>query len=78
MKTPPKRVKAPSGCSQYLTAGKEYEVVEIHFKKDEKHGSAFSILDDDGVRLYCLEFCCHFINRQDWIIIEREPETNEK
>lgn len=54
-------VIAPDDCHEYLTAGKEYAVVE-------SGGGNFTIIDDDGDELYCLLEGCAHIEYNDWII----------
>ncbi len=60
------KVIAPSGCEDYLTEGKEYEVFDVELYKN--HGYFFIIIDDDGDRLPCLFNDCRHLNGGNWII----------
>lgn len=53
-------VIAPKGCSEYLTEGKEYEVINIY-------GNLFTIRAEYGL-VTCLFKGCGHLNGRDWII----------
>lgn len=53
-------VIAPKGCKEYLTEGKEYEVINID-------GSLFTIRTEYGI-LICLFKGCSHLDGGDWII----------
>lgn len=69
---PPKIVVAPDGCKDYLTAGNSYEVIGLWDDFDEQYGYGFTILNDIGNEIDCMELDCCFLFNQDWIIAERE------
>lgn len=69
---PPKVVVAPEGGRQWLTAGKEYRVIGLWDDWDERYGYGFSIIDDWGIQLDCIEKRCKYLYRNNWIIKERE------
>jgi hypothetical protein len=60
-------VIAPEGCQVYLTAGKEYEVIEdtIFGRPDERK---FNIIDDNGNETFCLQKGDYHTNYSKWII----------
>jgi hypothetical protein len=68
----PKRVQAPEGCADYITAGKIYDVVGFWGNWDETYGHGFQILHDNGGISDCSERMCAYLNDQDWIIVETE------
>jgi len=74
----PKIVQAPEGCCSYLTAGKKYGTIEA-LNSDGRFGCFFSIVDDRGDRLACLEKESGHLNGNDWIVVEwneDEPTQN--
>jgi len=74
---PPKVVRAPEGCRDYLTAGKVYEVTRVGgFNPNRRH--KFYCIDDVGQIIFCIEKKCHHLNGGDWIVVEREGEEREK
>lgn len=56
-------VIAPEGCAEYLTAGKEYVVIEIR-----NNSYLFLIIDDVGQKLRCIAKECAHLNYKNWII----------
>lgn len=67
MQPKPTIVKAPKGCCKYLTAGKNYKVKEVIEHYRGKSGWLFSIIDNEGITIYCnTKACCHA--NGDWII----------
>jgi hypothetical protein len=71
----PKRVQAPEGCADYLTAGKIYDVVGFFGNLwSESLGYGFKIKDDSDKILRCNEKQSVHLNDQDWIIVETETE----
>ena len=68
---PPKVVVAPKGCREWLTEGKEYNVVKTGLYA-RPGGHSFEIMDDDGDMIGCIENGCSHINNRNWIIKERE------
>lgn len=67
-------VIAPEGCEDYLTAGKEYEVVEAIEESTNKYGSLFSIIDDDGDMIETVEKKSAHLKFQSWIL---SPTTHD-
>ena len=61
-------VIAPKGCREYLTAGKEYEVINVNDDYNEEYGVLFEIVSDIGDLAYCFEKNCGQLNGQDWIL----------
>ena len=68
-------VIAPEGCETYLTAGKEYPIVDFWEKEHSFYGFRFNITDDEGDIMKCLEKVCSHLNNKDWIL---KPKTHEK
>jgi hypothetical protein len=64
----PKIVKAPEGCEDYLTPGKEYKVRSAKRRSDTFF--VFEITDDEGGNLFCLLRSCGHLVGKDWIIVE--------
>jgi hypothetical protein len=60
------KVIAPSGCYEYLTECKEYEVFNVVNYEDNNH--SFNIIDDNGLTRYCLLKTCSYLNGGNWII----------
>lgn len=69
---PPKVVVAPEGCREYLTAGKEYPVIEVWDNFDKVRGYGFTIIDDFGDCQMTFENFSHDFKDGNWIIKERE------
>lgn len=69
MTTPPKpkKVVASEGCCDYLTAGKEYYVIDMW-----SDINGFTIITDTGDKADCLLKSCAHIDNKDWIITEYE------
>ena len=67
-------VIAPEGCQNYLTAGKEYPVVDFWEEEQPNLGYHFIIKSDFG-NIKCLEKKCSHLNDKDWIL---KPTTHEK
>jgi len=64
-----KSVIAPDGVFEYVTAGKEYELLET----DNNYGGR--IKDDAGDRIGILFEKCAFLNTKSWILkYEDEPK----
>ena len=64
-------VIAPEGCEDYLTAGKEYPVIEVIEE-------SFRALDDDGDEMYSnLKGSAH-LKGKDWIIKPKSLKTETK
>lgn len=63
-----KKVLAPEGCQDYLTAGRIYDVVKFW----GVHGDLFTIIADNGLEAFCQLTKCLHLKRKDWIIIETE------
>lgn len=57
----------------YLTAGKEYEIISEANRRAHRC-RAFEFLDDTGARLVAMELDCPHLNGGNWRIIEREDE----
>jgi hypothetical protein len=72
----PKKVQSPELCSDYLTPGKIYNVVGFWRRGSGVYGYRFTIKDDNGNILYCLQEKCYHIKYNNWIIIEIENESN--
>lgn len=66
------KVKADNveGSEDFLTAGKEYEVLN-------SYGVGFVIIDDDGDKLVCLFEDCGHLGGRDWTVIEEETRGNK-
>lgn len=62
MKQKPTIAIPPEGCESYLTAGKEYEIVEW------RSSTAFMIISDYGVSMYCSMKESEHLNGKDWIL----------
>lgn len=69
---PPKVVVAPEGCSSYFTAGKEYLVISIWDSSNNKFGYGFTLNNDSGYKVDCIENKCAHLNYGNWIVKERE------
>ena len=69
---PPKVVVAPEGCPENFTEGKEYEVIRLWDKWDDRYGYGFIVKNDDGNECDCIENGCFYLNLLNWIIKERE------
>lgn len=57
-------VIAPEGCEDYLTAGREYVVIDV----SKKEKDVFCVLADNGTKMYCLLQKCGHLNGKNWII----------
>lgn len=57
-------VIAPDTCRSWLTAGKEYEVIEV----DEYRNDLFIIIDDGLEQIWCLLDHCGHLNGGNWIV----------
>ncbi len=57
-------VIAPEGCEEYLTPGKEYEVILLWGH------TAFKIKDDEGDIIHCRIKDCAHLNFKHWILKE--------
>lgn len=64
----PKKVKAPYGCAGYLTAGKEYKIVESYPRGTHK------IKDDVNHEIYITLSRCRHIDFNNWIVTEWEEQ----
>ena len=69
---PPKIVIAPEGCHEYLTAGKEYNVLGMWDEWDLYLGYKFKIIDDNNENADCLENNCTHLNGGNWIIKKKD------
>lgn len=58
----------PKGCSDYLTPGKEYEVIRVLNFPDEKTICGFFIRADIGAELFSNLVSSAHLNGLDWII----------
>lgn len=67
----PKIVVAPKGCESYLTAGKEYEVAKAN-SKGLSYKWSFTIIDDNGAEINCLQIECAHLNDKNWRIKKYE------
>lgn len=74
MTTPPKpkKVKAPEGCLEYLTAGKEYDVLKI--MTYGRYGYMLEIMSDNGIMIFTNEFKSLHLNGKNWIVTEYEEQ----
>lgn len=68
MQPKPTIVKAPKGCEQWLTEGKNYKVISCGNTYLNHNGWEFEILDDDGDKIYCNTKTCGHANG-DWEIV---------
>jgi hypothetical protein len=70
-------VRAPEGCEEYLTAGKNYTVtsVGVYIEGD---GYEFYTIDDIGDEIGCHEKESIHLNGGDWIIVEREGDGGKQ
>lgn len=66
---PPKKVKAPESCANYLTFGKEYEVIKV-MTFEAPFGYDFQIISDLGETTTCTENFCSCLMGLNWIIID--------
>lgn len=65
----PKKVKAPDGIvSDYLTIGKEYDVLD-------SDGTILFIKSDDGHDVHTLIQGSSHLDFKDWIVTEYEDEN---
>ncbi len=48
----------------YITPGKKYEITSIE-------STMFTIIDDDGSILYCLEKGCPHLDEHNWKLVSR-------
>ena len=57
-------VIAPNSCTKWLTAGKEYEVIQV-----DKYNKDLFVIVNDGLEQICcfLERCTH-LNGGNWIV----------
>lgn len=72
MEKAPKKVKAPEGEFTKIAANKEYEVIGSWGSEDDRYGHRIIIVSDTGIKMYCLEKRCAYIDEEDWIVTERE------
>lgn len=74
--TPPKIVKAPEGCAECLTPGKEYSVLKNDGSLSPTLGFGLWIVNDYGEKIFTNEKeSFAYLNGQNWIIVEREKES---
>lgn len=66
MKTYVKTDYIPNDCD-YLTVGKEYELMEINMEGWSKH----EIIADDGDACTICPECCAHLDDRPWILINR-------
>lgn len=69
------KVIAPSGCENYLTEGKEYEVFNVELSHNKECEFNFNFIDDKRKSKYSILKGSAHLNGQDWII---KNETNMK
>lgn len=65
----PKYVIAPDGCRPYLTAGKKYP---MNHPESVSEITYFEVLDDNGIKLFCVNAECDHLNGGNWITPENE------
>jgi len=58
-------VLAPNGCHDYLTSNKEYIALDFSIGLEI---NSFSVVDDEGDTIYCIENGCSHLKGQNWII----------
>lgn len=70
-----KKVKAPEGCGEYLTPGKEYDVLNLR-----RSGPSlfFEIYDDLQSLMSCQLKNCHHLNGLNWITGPGRPSIGGK
>ena len=56
-----------------ITKNKEYPILRFESQSD-RFGKSFSIIRDDGLEGYCLEFECEHIDCSNWEIKETKNE----
>jgi hypothetical protein len=64
----PKKVKAPASAPEYLTAGKEYDVLKSDVNLIE-------IKTDDGTKILSMLKGTAHLDFKDWIVTEYEDEN---
>ena len=67
------KVIAPSGCCEYLTEGKEYEVFDVEKNSD---GIFFNVKADIGIKSFCRIKNCSHLNGGNWIIKSKSTPRN--
>lgn len=71
------KVKAPEGCKEWLTPGKEYEPIDPRRYSGEEP-VFFTLIDDHGETISCKLKKCHNLNGKDWITGPGRPSIGGK
>lgn len=61
MKQKPTIAIPPEGCESYLTAGKEYEIIDFA-------EGVFFVIDDSDFKIMSCSKCSAHLNGKDWIL----------